>query len=92
MAHLDQLVYGQAVKHRLREQIAADGDLQQPQGQLTGKAECLERFRILGATGGHDGKVKPAGPIGTQTAFDHFGSRRSSGTPCAPAAPQSQMP
>ena len=94
MAHLDQLVYGQAVKHRLREQIAADGHLQQPQGQLTGKAECLERFRILGAIGGHDGKVKPAGPIGTQTTFDQFGQQavqRHALRPRRPAKPDAVM-
>ena len=32
-------------------------------------------WRILGAIGGHDGKVKPAGPVGTQTALHDFGQQ-----------------
>ena len=75
MPPFQQLVDGQAVKRRLGEQVAADGRLDDPQRQLAFEAQ---RFQFLGApgiVGRRDGKVKPAGPVGAQTALRDFGQQ-----------------
>ena len=75
MPPFQQLVDGQTVKRRLGEQVAADGRLYDPQRQLAFKAQ---RFQVLGApgvVGRRDGKVKPAGPVGTQAALHDFGQQ-----------------
>ncbi len=53
-----------------------------------------QRFQVLGApgvVGRRDGKVKPAGPVGTQAALhDFWAAGDPSALPCTPAAPHSQ--
>ena len=94
MAHFQQFMHGQAVEGCLGQQFAADGRLQYPQRQLGGESQLLQRVGVLRALRRHDGKVKAAGPISPQTAFQQFGQQtveRDALLPCQAAEPDAVM-